>query len=179
MKRTKIQVNQPKESRLSILPEIYDSFHNLTRYFKIFMIFFLFMIFWKTRRIFSFSKFIISTLFFYLYLLLLCLHLHSTLDTSMHHSSEPTIYHSHSTGHKGDFGREIMKFEFHEDGLFLYSNESEYRTERPIRKCGMKLLFFHIYISSTCEFFCHWRIEEDHRGQSHLWRERWVVASAR
>ena len=42
-----------------------------------------------------------------------------------------------SVGHKGQYGHEFMEFEFKEDGVLRYSNNSEYKNDVMIRKEGL------------------------------------------
>ena len=42
-----------------------------------------------------------------------------------------------SVGHKGNYGHEFMEFDFNEDGVLRYSNNSEYKNDVMIRKEGL------------------------------------------
>ena len=41
-----------------------------------------------------------------------------------------------SVGHKGQYGHEFLEFEFRKDGRLRYANNSNYKSDKLIRKEG-------------------------------------------
>lgn len=54
-----------------------------------------------------------------------------------------------SVGHKGQYGHEFLEFEFRKDGRLRYANNSNYKSDKLIRKEGKSNRICHTSLSPT------------------------------